>query len=79
MFQEIKFYATNSISREMIEWAYNKVREPNCHYIIEIHYYEGSELNIYYVDGSRTPSQVFSHPFIVTHDRCVSSSYREHW
>lgn len=28
MFQEVKFYATNSISREMIEWAYNKVREP---------------------------------------------------
>ena len=65
MFQEIKFYATNSISYEMIEQAYNKVCESNCHYIIEIHYYYINELQIYYIDGSDSPKEVYDHPFII--------------
>lgn len=75
MFQEVKFYVTNSISYEMIEWAYNKVREPDCHYVIEIHYCEIDELKIYYIDGSETPREVFNYPYKASRERCISAWY----
>lgn len=46
MFQEVKVYFTNDFTREMVEWAYNKVREPDCHYMIEIHYEYNGQLEI---------------------------------
>lgn len=77
MFQEIKFYATNSLSYEMIEWAYNKVCEPDCHCVIEIHYYHGSELDIYCIDGSKLPNEIYGHPFEAYKHRCVSYAFAE--
>ena len=77
MFQEIKFYATNNISYEMIQWAYNKVCKPDCHYVIEIHYYCEDELDIYYIDGSKSPKEMYGHPFIATKNRCAYYAFDE--
>lgn len=68
MFQEVKVYFTNDFTREMVEWAYNKVREPDCHYMIEIHYEYNGCLEIYCIDGSKSPSDIILNPYVAGHD-----------
>ena len=52
----------------MVEWAYNKVREPDCHHMIEIHYEYNGQLEIYCIDGSKSPRDIILHPYVAGHD-----------